>query len=154
MAEENEEEELQLPEAPSMDDPKVRALIKIFFGVDIEQLNPELVNSLKEEFTQKIQDILQVVLAFIPITGQTLSEEFIERLPAINIPEPPSPSDLTDKFENKLPEIEVPEPSPSITNPFRGEEYEKSPSTGQFTVEDAEYNRIVDAINQYNEENP
>lgn len=117
MSEENEEE-IQLPEAPSLDDPKVRALIKIFFGVDIEQLDPSILNDLKEEFVQKIQDILKVVLAFIPLTGQTLTEEFVDQLPSLDIPQPPQPSDLADKFENTLPEVEEIEPTPIVTNPL------------------------------------
>ena len=152
MAEENEEE-LQLPDVPSMDDPKVRALMKIFFGIDIEQLSPEMALSLKEEFTKKIQDIMKVILAFIPITGQTLTDDFVDNIPSLNIPQPPDPSELMEKFENKLPEIEEPEPVASVTNPFKGETYEKSPPAGQYTVEDAEFNRIVDAIDTYNSEN-
>jgi hypothetical protein len=112
-----EEEELQLPEAPGMDDPKVRALIKILFGVDISQLTPEIALDLKEQITKKIQDIMEVVLAFIPITGKTLTEEFIEMLPSIPIPEPPDVGELVDNFENSLPEVEEPEPPPPVTEP-------------------------------------
>ena len=115
---EEKDEELQLPEVPGMDDPKVRALTKILFGVDLAQLTPELALSLKEEITKKIQDIMEVVLAFIPITGKTLTEEFVEMLPSIPIPQPPDVGELTENFENALPEIEEPEPPPPVTNPL------------------------------------